>query len=61
MTDTIIMRGAYAITDPRLGAAGVIPAGAVVIIDGIAHTVDLTPFNPGRMSPFDPARLRMND
>jgi 5-methylthioadenosine/S-adenosylhomocysteine deaminase len=35
MTDTIIMRGAYAITDPRLGAAGVIPAGAVVIIDGI--------------------------
>jgi len=35
MTDTIVMRGAYAITDPRLGAAGVIPAGAVVIIDGI--------------------------
>ena len=35
MTDTIIMRGAYAITDPRLGASGVIPAGAVVIIDGI--------------------------
>src|SRR5499427_4369270 len=35
MTDTIIMRGAYAITDPRLGASGVIPAGAVVIIGGI--------------------------
>ena len=35
MTDTIIMRGANAITDPRLGAAGVIPAGAVAIIDGI--------------------------
>jgi 5-methylthioadenosine/S-adenosylhomocysteine deaminase len=34
MTDTIIMRGGYAITDPRLGASGVIPAGAVVIIDG---------------------------
>jgi 5-methylthioadenosine/S-adenosylhomocysteine deaminase len=34
MTDTIIMRGAYAITDPRLGASGVIPAGAVVIMDG---------------------------
>ena len=32
MTDTIIMRGAHAITDPRLGASGVIPAGAVVII-----------------------------
>ena len=29
------MRGAYAITDPRLGASGVIPAGAVVIMDGI--------------------------
>ena len=35
MTDTIIMRDAYAITDPRLGASGVIPAGALVIIDGI--------------------------
>jgi hypothetical protein len=34
MTDTIIMRGAYAITDPRLGASGVIPSGSVVIIDG---------------------------
>ncbi|MGC1891511.1 MAG: hypothetical protein WA709_36450, partial [Stellaceae bacterium] len=34
MADTIIMRGAYAIPDPRLGASGVIPAGAVVIVDG---------------------------
>src|SRR5438477_12992517 len=34
MTETIIMRGAYAITDPRLGASGVIQAGAVVIVDG---------------------------
>src|SRR5436190_5053051 len=34
MTETIIMRGGYAITDPRLGASGVIPAGAVVIRDG---------------------------
>ena len=34
MADTIIMRGAYTITDPRLGAPGIIPAGAVVIIDG---------------------------
>src|ERR1700757_2856466 len=34
MTEIIIMRGAYAITDPRLGAPGVIPAGAVVIVDG---------------------------
>ena len=31
MAETIIMRGAYAITDPRLGAAGVIPGGAVAI------------------------------
>src|SRR5215813_3799427 len=30
----LIMRGAHAITDPRLGASGVIPGGAVVIIDG---------------------------
>jgi 5-methylthioadenosine/S-adenosylhomocysteine deaminase len=34
MTDTIIMRGAYAITDPRLGASGVLLDGAVVIMDG---------------------------
>ena len=34
MTETIIMRGAYAITDPRLGASGVILDGAVVIVDG---------------------------
>src|ERR1700757_1360070 len=37
MTETIIMRGAYAITDPRLGAPGVIPDGAVVIMDGIVR------------------------
>jgi 5-methylthioadenosine/S-adenosylhomocysteine deaminase len=37
MTETIIMRGAYAITDPRRGASGVIPAGAVVIVDGIVR------------------------
>ena len=35
MTETIIMRGAYVITDPHLGASGVIQAGAVVIADGI--------------------------
>ncbi len=34
MAETIIMRGAYAITDPRLGPAGVIPEGAVAITDG---------------------------
>jgi hypothetical protein len=34
MRETIIMRGAYVITDSRLGASGVISAGAVVIVDG---------------------------
>jgi hypothetical protein len=34
MTETIIMRGAYVITDPRLGVSGVIQAGVVVIADG---------------------------
>jgi cytosine/adenosine deaminase-related metal-dependent hydrolase len=35
MAETIIMRGAYAVTDPRLGEAGVIPQGAVAITGGI--------------------------
>jgi hypothetical protein len=43
MTDTIIMRGAYAITDPRLGASGVIPAGAVVIVDGTVKETARSP------------------
>jgi 5-methylthioadenosine/S-adenosylhomocysteine deaminase len=34
MAETIIMRGVYAITDPRLGPSGVIPEGAVAITDG---------------------------
>ena len=34
MADTIVLRGAYAITDPRLGPSGVIP-GAVAITNGI--------------------------
>ncbi len=39
MTETIIMRGAYAIIDPRLGPRGVLPAGAVAITDGkVAET-----------------------
>ena len=36
-------------------------AMAELIVDGAAHTADLNAFNPGRMPPFDPARLRMND
>jgi cytosine/adenosine deaminase-related metal-dependent hydrolase len=39
MSETIIMRGAHAIIDPRLGPRGVIPAGAVAITDGtVAET-----------------------
>jgi len=39
MAETIILRGAYAITDPRLGPAGVIPEGSVAITDGtVAQT-----------------------
>jgi glycine/D-amino acid oxidase-like deaminating enzyme len=33
-------------------------AMADLIIDGTAHSVDLAPFDPGRIPPFDPARLR---
>jgi glycine/D-amino acid oxidase-like deaminating enzyme len=28
-----------------------------LIVDGAAHTVDLSPFDPGRLAPLDPARL----
>jgi hypothetical protein len=35
-------------------------AMAELILDGAAHTVDLKPFDPGRMPPFDCASLRMN-
>jgi 5-methylthioadenosine/S-adenosylhomocysteine deaminase len=39
MTETIILRGAFAITDPRFGSAGVIPEGAVAITGGtVAET-----------------------
>jgi len=42
MAEAILMRGAYAITDPRLGPSGVIAAGAVVIADGTV--VETGPF-----------------
>jgi glycine/D-amino acid oxidase-like deaminating enzyme len=32
-------------------------AMAELIIDGAARAVDLTPFNPGRLRPLDPAAL----
>ena len=39
MTETIVLRGAFAITDPRFGSAGVIPEGAVAITGGtVAET-----------------------
>jgi cytosine/adenosine deaminase-related metal-dependent hydrolase len=51
MAETIILRGAHVITDPRLGPAGVIPEGAVAITGGIvAETgpfATITPKYPG--------------
>jgi glycine/D-amino acid oxidase-like deaminating enzyme len=35
-------------------------AMAELIIEGAAHTVDLARFDPGRLRPIDPARLRRN-
>ena len=56
--------GAYVATGHSvwgiLNAPATGEAMAELIVDGVAHTVDLEPFNPGRMAPFDPARLRMN-
>jgi 5-methylthioadenosine/S-adenosylhomocysteine deaminase len=42
MSETLVMRGAYAITDARSGAAGVIRGGAVAIADG--HVVETGTF-----------------
>jgi glycine/D-amino acid oxidase-like deaminating enzyme len=36
-------------------------AMAELIVDGAAHTVDLEPFNPGRMPPVDWPRLRITN
>ena len=51
MVSTIILRGAYIITDPRLGPAGVIPKGSVAITDGtVAQTgpfAEIAPKYPG--------------
>src|SRR5215468_10811971 len=47
MAETIIMRGAHAITDPRLGHAGIIPGGAVAITGGtIAETGPFAAISP---------------
>jgi 5-methylthioadenosine/S-adenosylhomocysteine deaminase len=47
MTESLLLRGAYVITDPRLGPAGVIPDGAVVITGGtVAETGPFTAIAP---------------
>jgi len=54
--------GAYVATGHSvwgiLNAPATGEAMAELIVDGEAQTVDLAPFNPGRLPPFDPARLR---
>ena len=42
MAQTIIMRGAHALTDPRLGRGGIIPRGAVAMAGGVV--VETGPF-----------------
>src|SRR5215469_12005771 len=63
MAETIIMRGAHAITDPRLGAAGVIPGGAVAItgstIAEIGPFAAIAPKYPGARVIGDGTRLLM--
>ena len=45
------MSGAYSMHQQR-------EALAKLIVDGVATSTDLTPFNPIRLRPLDPARLR---
>ena len=56
------VEGAYVATGHSvwgiLNAPATGEAMAELIIDGVAHSVDLSPFDPGRSPPFDPARLR---
>ena len=63
MAETILMRGAHAITDARLGAAGVIRDGAVAIADGVvvetAPFVQLQPKYPGARVLGDGTQLLM--
>ncbi len=53
--------GAYVATGHSvwgmLNAPATGEALAELIVDGAAQTVDLAPFDPGRLPPFDPARL----
>jgi glycine/D-amino acid oxidase-like deaminating enzyme len=56
------VEGAYIATGHSvwgiLNAPATAEAIAELIADGAAHSVDLSPFDPGRSPPFDPARLR---
>jgi glycine/D-amino acid oxidase-like deaminating enzyme len=56
------VEGAYVATGHSvwgiLNAPATGEAMAELIADGAAHSVDLSPFDPGRIPPFDPARLR---
>jgi glycine/D-amino acid oxidase-like deaminating enzyme len=58
------IEGAYVATGHSvwgiLNAPATGEAVAELIADGAAHSVDLSPFDPGRAPPFDPARLRSN-
>ena len=55
------VEGAYVATGHSvwgiLNAPATGEAIAELIADGAAHSVDLSPFDPGRAAPFDPARL----
>ena len=57
------IRGAYIATGHSvwgiLNAPATGEAMAELIADGAARTVDLSPFNPGRLPPLDPKQLRM--
>jgi glycine/D-amino acid oxidase-like deaminating enzyme len=55
------VEGAYVATGHSvwgiLNAPATGEAMAELIADGAAHSVDLSPFDPGRIPPFDPVRL----
>jgi glycine/D-amino acid oxidase-like deaminating enzyme len=56
------VEGAYIATGHSvwgiLNAPATGEALAELILDGAARTIDLAPFDPGRLRPLDPARLR---
>jgi len=59
------MTGAYVATGHSvwgiLNAPATGEAMAELIVDGAADTVDLGPFNPARLQPLDPMRLKITD